>query len=272
MDRSFSINRVIADIVGVARTRWRPLLLVALVLGVGAGLAQDWLTVRIQLALAPSDGVLGMMNMAPRYRLGPMVVNRLIQLVLECLLIGAVLQIALRGGPRDLAGPFRTAVGRLPTILAAQAIVSAPLLLVTVLAGVLMMNPSEQGVRVMAFASTIAGVLSLAVFTFIGLASPSAISRDRKLWPAIRHSLWLGRERTLLLFGIYLAALLGQYAALWLIGTPGYELRAPLPLWARLLYYVPLQMLLWLGLAAVFEELRRLREPPAVEPTAEVFD
>jgi hypothetical protein len=274
MDDRFSLARVCRDTVRMLRERWASVLLVVGVFGLAL------LVVEIALAVHPAPSRVGMPAEQRMLRAG---VEPLLRTIFTALFAGAVLHAGLIGVDwRDRHGPlapFRAALRGFPAIFLAQLLAVLPFLISAVLVESIFARAAAP-LRTLALQATAIGLAasmaSLLIFTVSGLAPAAAISEALGPVSALRRGRRLMRGRGLSLFVFYFLAITpvvlltvivnmmfsGAYpelaSRLNVLGPP-----------TRLIVLRGLnlasQTLLILGAAAVYRELRRLKDPPATQ-------
>lgn len=255
----FSLRRLAADLGRILATRWASLLVVLICAGVAMAVVGE---VQTRLyADFPPDGSLG--SETP-WSIG----RRLVDVVLDALIVGAVLHVALKAGApgEGPLGALKTPLKRFPALALPFLLTALPTLANVMLADIWLSNAFiTPGVELqVAWLSAMSGVLSLMVFAFVGLAPAAAVAEDLGPGAALRRGLALAQGRSLLLFAVYglgLAAMLTVPVGIALLAAQA----DPFAMQAWIAHWVapPLGVLQGLGMAAVYLKMRRISEDPA---------
>ena len=270
MGHHFSIARVFGDLGRMLKTQWAGLLLMILLFGLGRWALEAALDALPELS-----------------RLQPSHDHRMLQVVLEspfrtalmALFAGAVLHTGLFGVDwHERRGPlalFRTMLLGFPAIFLAQMLVALPGLISAVFAASMFAASAEplQTLATKALGLNLAANLAgLLIFTFIGSAPAAAISESLDPISALRRSFRLARGRGPLLFVICFLATIPvgvlTVAVVMMFSGAFPELASHLAILGPSTRSITLiglnvmsQTLLILGAAAVYRELRRLKDP-----------
>lgn len=269
MYQRFSIRRAASDIGRILTERWLGLVVVTVLFGIAIWSIGGWLS-RLPIPFASDSETI---------QTGRLLAGRLLQTGTEALMAGAILHVALRGNavgaPADWIAPFRTALYRFPAVFTALLIIASPIILNIVLTGLwISALPSYEVYEIstattVAKSSMIAGIISLIVYVFVGLAPAAAVAEDLGVKAALSRGLALTKERTLLILGFFVAALLVIMALAAPIAY--FMVKEEHRIFAPFLTAIVAPLVITakaLGLAALFLELRRLIDAPPHADTA----
>lgn len=274
----FLPRRVLAQAWAMARTRWRPLVMAALTLGVALSFSLDLALSELapgsDLLAEASQGLAKLQQAGPRAMLAPGV-RYLARALTTAVLLAILLAPA---GPVRLAGTLRIALLAAPATFVAQALQAAPMLAPVWMVMPMLTEPSN-GVQPMAALAffLVCGLLVLVILVLIGLTPAAAVAERRGPVSAMRRALALTRGRRTLLFGLLCAAGLALLVVAGLVslvsagGTMLQDAPWPLPeLLSETVQTLGVVIKVTVG-AAVFLELRRLVDPPTAQEAAEMF-
>ncbi|CAN5400254.1 hypothetical protein BH10PSE3_BH10PSE3_12530 [soil metagenome] len=266
MDNRFSVAGVGREIARLLRDRWAGALLVILVFSLGLWILNTQLTAST-IPILSSGG-------HPVLR--PTLL-KLLQITINALFAGALLQALLIGvdwrDRRGVLAPFRAMLVCFPAVFLVYLLVALPgMINVAVFASLAASGafaPTREAATMASQVSLSVGVISLVIFTFLSSAPAAAVEERLDPVAAVLRGIHLARERGLVLFILYLAAVtLGGIFALVLVmlfsgafpGLTSGGVKVPPQLVMLGLSFLP-QILQVLGTAAIYRELKRLSDP-----------